>query len=162
MRMVPRSLISKFNLSKLPSHLDSGFWSTPCVPICTCFDFPLGYSYRSHLHNGLCQPRNWSVVLGGTDAESEDGREDCRQQHLCIGGQGPQPELIFSLLGLGVRTEGLGARQVDWWDYRAAAVWSWQGSAHSLSVAALLAWLKQWLNPLKFPDKIIVPLSKLK
>lgn len=47
----------------------------------------------------------------------------------------------------------LGARQVDWWDRRAAAVWSWQGSAHSLSAAALLAWLKQWLNPLKFPDK---------
>lgn len=159
MRTVPRSLISKFDLSKLPSHLDPGFWSTPCVPICICFDFPLGYSYRSHLHNGLCQPRNWSVVFEGMDAGPEDGSEGCRQQHLCRGGQGLWPELISSLLGLGAGTEVLGARQVDWWDCRAAAVWIWQGSAHSLSVAALLAWLKQWLNPLNFPDKIIVPLS---
>ena len=65
MRMVPKPLISSFNLSKPPSYLDPGFSSTPCVPICICFDLPLGHSYWPHLHNGLCQPRTWSVALEG-------------------------------------------------------------------------------------------------
>lgn len=65
MRMVPNPLISTFNLSKPPSYLHPGFSSTPCAPICICFDLPLGHSYWPHLHNGLCQPRTWSVALGG-------------------------------------------------------------------------------------------------
>lgn len=159
--MVSRSLISTFNLSK---------------------PHPIGirvlvYTLCSHLHFVWFSTWTFIVVpsapwslpaqklvscVRGMDAGPEDGNEDCRQQHQYTRGQGLQPEPIFRLLGLGVGTDMLGARQVDWWDCWAAAVCSWQGSAHSLSAAALLAWLKQWLNPLKFPNKFIVPLSKLK
>ena len=47
------------------------------------------------------------------DAGPEDSNEGCRQRHQSRRGQGLKPELIFSLLGLGVRTEVLGALQVD-------------------------------------------------
>lgn len=161
MKMVPRSLISRFNFSKSPSYLDSGSGLH--------LVFPSAFALICHLDihtDPICTLVSASPETGqlrqGNGCWAWKWRWGLQAAAQCVRGQGLEPEPIFSLLDPGVGSQVLGAQQVDCWDYRAAAVWSWQGSAHSLSPAALLTQLKQWLNPLKFPDKNIVPLSKLK